>query len=99
MAMGIDIRKLCNLTKLDIPEQDMAAISEKLKEVLLMFDKLDEFTTEGSEDNGIEDLKLERAFENLRNDEPRPPLRPSETSPMKIRLKNNKGGFVLGPRI
>jgi aspartyl/glutamyl-tRNA(Asn/Gln) amidotransferase C subunit len=99
MAMGIDIRKLCNLTKLDIPEQDMAAISEKLKEVLLMFDKLDEFTTEGSEDNGIEDLKLERAYENLRNDEPRPPLRSSETSPMKIRLKNNKDGFVLGPRI
>ena len=99
MAMGIDIRKLCSLTKLDIPEQDMAAISEKLKEVLLMFDKLDEFTTEGSEDNGIEDLKLERAFENLRNDEPRPPLRSSETSPTKIRLKNNKDGFVLGPRI
>jgi aspartyl/glutamyl-tRNA(Asn/Gln) amidotransferase C subunit len=99
MAMGIDIRKLCNLTKLDIPEQDMAAVSEKLKEVLLMFDKLDEFTTEGSEDNGIEDLKLERAYENLRNDEPRPPLRSSETSPMKIRLKNNKDGFVLGPRI
>jgi aspartyl/glutamyl-tRNA(Asn/Gln) amidotransferase C subunit len=99
MAMGIDIRKLCNLTKLDIPEQDMAAISEKLKEVLLMFDKLDEFTTEGSEDNGIEDLKLERAFENLRNDVPRPPLRSSETSPTKIRLKNNKDGFVLGPRI
>ena len=97
--MGIDIRKLCNLTKLDIPEQDMAAISEKLKEVLLMFDKLDEFTTEGSEDNGIEDLKLERAFENLRNDEPRPPLRSSETLPTKIRLKNNKDGFVLGPRI
>jgi aspartyl/glutamyl-tRNA(Asn/Gln) amidotransferase C subunit len=99
MAMGIDMRKLCNLTKLDIPEQDMAAVSEKLKEVLLMFDKLDEFTTEGSEDNGIEDLKLERAYENLRNDEPRPPLRSSETSPMKIRLKNNKDGFVLGPRI
>jgi aspartyl/glutamyl-tRNA(Asn/Gln) amidotransferase C subunit len=99
MAMGIDIRKLCNLTKLDIPEQDMAAISEKLKEVLLMFNKLDEFTTEGSEDNGIEDLKLERAFENLRNDEPRPPLRSSETSPTNIRLKNNKDGFVLGPRI
>ena len=99
MAMGIDIRKLCNLTKLDIPEQDMADISEKLKEVLLMFDKLDEFTTEGSEDNGTEDLKLERAFENLRNDEPRPPLRSSETSPTKIRLKNNKDGFVLGPRI
>ena len=97
--MGIDIRKLCNLTKLDIPEQDMAAISEKLKEVLLMFDKLDEFATEGSEDNGIEDLKLERAFENLRNDEPRPPLSSSETLPTKIRLKNNKDGFVLGPRI
>ena len=97
--MGIDIRKLCNLTKLEIPEKDMAAISEKLKEVLSMFDKLDEFTTEGSEDNGIEDLKLERAFENLRNDVPRPPLRPSETASPKIQLKNNKDDFVLGPRI
>ena len=97
--MGIDIRKLCNLTKLEIPEQDMAAISEKLEEVLSMFDKLDELTTEGSEDNGIEDLKLERAFEDLRNDEPRPPLRSSETAPPKINLKNNKDDFVLGPRI
>lgn len=99
MAMGIDIRKLCNLTKVEIPEQDMAAISEKLKEVLLMFDKLDEFTSEGSEDNGIEDLKLERDFENLRNDEPKPPLRSSETAQPKIKLKNIKDDFVLGPRI
>ena len=99
MAMGIDIRKLCNLTKVEIPEQDMAVISEKLKEVLLMFDKLDEFTTEGSEDNGIEDLKLERAFENLRNDEPKPPLRSSETAQPMIKLKNIKDDFVLGPRI
>jgi aspartyl/glutamyl-tRNA(Asn/Gln) amidotransferase C subunit len=99
MGMGIDIRKLCNLTKLEIPEKDMAAISEKLKEVLSMFDKLDEFTTEGSEDKDIEDLKLERAFENLRNDVPRPPLRSSETAPPKIQLKNNKDDFVLGPRI
>jgi aspartyl/glutamyl-tRNA(Asn/Gln) amidotransferase C subunit len=99
MGMGIDIRKLCNLTKLEIPEKDMAAISEKLKEVLSMFDKLDEFTTEGSEDKDIEDLKLERAFENLRNDIPRPPIRSSETAPPKIQLKNNKDDFVLGPRI
>jgi aspartyl/glutamyl-tRNA(Asn/Gln) amidotransferase C subunit len=99
MAMGIDIRKLCNLTKLEIPEQDMTAISEKLKEVVLMFDKLDEFTTDGSEDNDIEDLKLERDFENLRNDKPRPHLRSSETAQMKMRLKNIKDDFVLGPRI
>ncbi len=99
MAMGIDIRKLCNLTKLEIPEQDMAAISEKLKEVLIMFDKLDEFTTEGSEDNGIEDLKSERSFENLRDDKPRPVLGSSETTKSKTKLKNIKDDFVLGPRI
>ena len=97
--MGIDIKKLCNLTKVEIPEQDMAAISAKLKEVLLMFDKLDEFTTEGDGDNGIEDLKLERAFENLRNDEPRPSQRSSEIAQSKIKLKNIKDDFVLGPRI
>lgn len=97
--MGIDVRKLCNLAKLEIPEQDMAAISKKLKEVLIMFDKLDEFTTEGLEDNGIEDLKSERVFENLRDDKPRPLLGPSETAQSKIKLKNIKDDFVLGPRI
>ena len=99
MAMGIDIRKLCDLTKLEIPEQNMEAISGKLKEVLLMFDKLDEFTTEGSERNGIEDLKFERALENLRDDKPRPVQESLQTDQPKIKLKNMKDGFVLGPRI
>ena len=46
MAKGIDIKKLCDLTKLEIPEQNITEISRKVEEVLLMFDKLDEFTTE-----------------------------------------------------
>ena len=78
MAKGIDIKKLCNLTKLEIPEQNITQISRKVEEVLLMFDKLDEFTTEGSEGLIIDDLKFEMAFENLRDDKPRPTLESSE---------------------
>ena len=97
--MGIDIRKLCSLTKLEIPEQDITPISQKLKEVLIMFDKLDEITTEDSEDICIEDLKLERAFENFRDDIPRPVPGSLESTQSKIKLKNVKDGFALGPRI
>jgi aspartyl/glutamyl-tRNA(Asn/Gln) amidotransferase C subunit len=99
MAKGVDIKKLCDLTKLEIPEQNIAEISRKVGEVLLMFDKLDEFTTEGSKGPSIEDLKFEMAFENLRDDEPRPTLEPSKRSQPKIKLKNIKDGFILGPRI
>jgi aspartyl/glutamyl-tRNA(Asn/Gln) amidotransferase C subunit len=99
MAKGIDIKKLCDLAKLEIPEQNMTQISRKVEEVLLMFDKLDEFTTEGSEVPIIDDLKFEMAFENLRDDNPRPALESSEGPQPKFKLKNIKDGFIVGPRI
>ena len=99
MAKGIDIKKLCDLTKLEIPEQDVTQISRKVEEVLLMFDKLDEFATEDSEVPNIDDLKFEMAFENLRDDKPRTALESSEKPQLKFRLKNIKDGFILGPRI
>lgn len=99
MAKGIDIEKLCDLTKLEIPEQNMTEISRKVEEVLLMFDKLDELASEGSEVKNFEDLKLELAFENLREDKPRPPLDSSEERQYQFKLKNVKDGFILGPRI
>ncbi len=99
MAKGIDIKKLSDLTKLEIPEQDITQISRKVEEVLLMFDKLDEFTTEDSEVPIINDLKFEMAFENLRDDKPKPSLESLEGRQPKFKLKNIKDGFILGPRI
>ena len=99
MAKGIDIKKLSDLTKLEIPEQDITQISRKVEEVLLMFDKLDEFTTEDSEVPIINDLKFEMAFENLRDDKPKPSLESLEGRQAKFKLKNIKDGFILGPRI
>ena len=87
MAKGIDIKKLCELAKLEIPEQNMTEISRKVEEVLLMFDKLDDFTTGDSEASSIDDLKLEIAFENLRDDKPRPALESSEGPQPKFKLK------------
>ena len=99
MAKGIDIKKLCDLAKLEIPEQNMTQISRKVEEVLLMFDKLDEFTTEGTEGLIIDDLKFEMTFEDLRDDNPRPALESSEGPQPKFKLKNIKDGFIVGPRI
>ena len=64
-----------------------------------MFDKLDEFTTEDSEFLSIDNLKFEMAFENLRDDNPRPALESSEGPQPKFKLKNIKDGFIVGPRI
>ena len=99
MAKSIDIKKLCDLTKLEIPEQDIPQISRKVEEVLLMFDKLDEFTTEDSEVPIIDDLKFEMAFENLRDDKSKLDLSSSDGPQTIFKLKNTKDGFILGPRI
>jgi len=99
MAKGIDIKKLCDLTKLEIPEQHIPEIARKVEEVLLMFDKLDEFNTEGSKIPSIEDMKFEISFEDLRADKPRPNLELSKEPQFKFRLKNLKDGYILGPRI
>ena len=99
MAKGIDIKKLCDMTKLEIPEQNIPEISRKVEEVLLMFDKLDEFSTEDSKISSIEDLKFEMTFEDLRADEPRSNLESSNGPQIKFRLKNIRDGFILGPRI
>jgi len=99
MAKGIDIKKLCELAKLEIPEQNMTEISRKVEEVLLMFDKLDDFTTGDSEASSIDDLKLEIAFENLRDDKSKIDLSSSDGPQTIFKLKNTKDGFILGPRI
>ena len=99
MARGLDIEKVCELAKLEIPEHNMTEISKKVEEVLLMFDKLDEFTTGGSEASSIDDLKLEMAFENLRDDVSGLDLESSEDRQPKFKLKNIRDGFILGPRI
>ena len=99
MAKGIDIKKLCELAKLEIPEQNMIEISRKVEEVLLMFDKLDDFATGDSEASSIDDLKLEMAFENLRDDKSKLDLSSSDGPQTIFKLKNTKDGFILGPRI
>jgi len=99
MAKGIDIKKLCELAKLEIPEQNMIEISRKVEEVLLMFDKLDNFSEESSEVRSINDLKYEVDFEDLRDDKPKPAFELSNNTQAKFKLKNIKEGFILGPRI
>ena len=52
-----------------------------------------------SEALNIDDLKLEMAFENLRDDISGLDMGSSEEPKAKFKLKNIKDGFILGPRI
>lgn len=99
MAKGIDINKLCELAKLEIPEQSIHEISRKLEEVLSMFDKLDEFNSDSSEIPNVEDLKFEMIFEELRDDKPSPDSELSKDLDFKFKLKNLRDGYIVGPRI
>lgn len=95
-----DIKKLCELSKLEIPNEMMIETAEKIREVLTLFGKLDEFDTTG--DNKLKmggDMKIEKPLGSLRDDKPQ--TGKFEESSVKIKIKplNTKNGYILGPRI
>ena len=100
MSFEIDVKKLCELSKLEIPDAMIQETSNKVREVLDLFNKLDEFDISEihtSSDN--DQLRLEKPINTMRDDIPRtiiPDSRPSETM---VKFHSTKNGFVLGPRI
>ena len=74
-----DIKKLCILSRLEIDDSEIKKTSEKIKEIITFFNKLDEFelNDKADEGNGGEQdiavnnyMKLEKNIDDLRNDEP-----------------------------
>ena len=57
MSDYYDIKKLCSLSRIEIDESEIQQTSEKIKEIISFFNKLDEFELNEKEDND--------AFENL----------------------------------
>jgi len=57
MSDYYDIKKLCSLSRIEIDESKFQQTSEKIKEIISFFNKLDEFELNEKEDNN--------AFENL----------------------------------
>ncbi|MBA3749934.1 MAG: aspartyl/glutamyl-tRNA amidotransferase subunit C [Nitrosopumilus sp.] len=97
-----DIKKLCILSKLEIEESEFPKTSEKIKEVILFFNKLDEFELDEDEVIPENYVKLEKKIDDLRDDIPNINLKSNDSDNKKdisFNFHNKKNGFVIGPRI
>jgi len=99
MSTEDDLKQLCNLSKLEIPSELMKETSKKIHEVLMLFDKLDEFDKTEFEREIYDDIKIEKSIDSLRDDQI------FETNPIKsdndikVKFSKAKSGYIIGPRI
>jgi aspartyl/glutamyl-tRNA(Asn/Gln) amidotransferase C subunit len=94
-----DIKKLCDLSKLEIHSEMMTETTSKIREVLTLFDKLDEFDTSDNKRDIGSDIKIEKSIDSLRDDQIPNINSVDSNSNIKIKPLNAKNGYVLGPRI
>lgn len=99
MSAVDDVKRLCELSKLEIPNEMMMETTRKIRDVLTLFDKLDEFDKGDNEIKIGEDIKIEKAIDSLRDDQPLTKKSVNSDNDVKIKLLNSKNGYVLGPRI
>lgn len=86
------VRKVANLSRLDLSETDLAQMTQQLTAILGYIDQLSELNTEG-----IEPLSHPLPIQNVfREDEPRPSL------PLELVLQNapaRQGDFFSVPAV
>jgi Asp-tRNA(Asn)/Glu-tRNA(Gln) amidotransferase C subunit len=87
MPTDENIRKLCNLARLEIENSEFEKTSSKIKETLEFFGKLDEFKIDLEEQSGNNNvveippagsMRIEKSFDELRDDIPRARLSDTE---------------------
>jgi Asp-tRNA(Asn)/Glu-tRNA(Gln) amidotransferase C subunit len=80
MPTDESIRKLCNLSRLEIEDSEFEKTSGKIKETLEFFGKLDEFKMDQEDKSESNDaieipkennIRIEKSFDELRDDVPR----------------------------
>src|SRR6476661_669140 len=97
MSDYYDIKKLCSLSRIEIDESKIQQTTEKIKEIISFFNKLDEFELNEKGDNDT--------YGNLPQSIPTTSTSDNEekidnyTSLFSFRFHNNKNGYVIGPRI
>lgn len=99
MSLNEDIKKLCSLSKVEIPDALMDETFEKIKEVLFLFDKLDSFTMNPTDKSTNPMDKTEKVMDSLRDDIPRSGSNSSQGTVYPLKLLNTRNGFLIGPRI
>jgi Asp-tRNA(Asn)/Glu-tRNA(Gln) amidotransferase C subunit len=99
MSNEIEVKKLCELSKLEIPDEMILETSNKIREVMSLFHKLDELDISSADDtDSYGGLRIEKSLDSLRGDVPRGSFSVTD-SVAKLKLLNTRNGFVLGPRI
>ncbi len=96
MSTVDDIKKLCNLSRLEIPDTEIENTSNKIKEILTFFDKIDELKIEDKKTFEKYE-KLEKTLDELREDTLNNDLAKCDKKPFKFLYEKN--GYVIGPRI
>ncbi len=97
-----DIKKLCTLSRLEIDESEMQKTSEKIKEIILFFNKLDEFElNDDDQEISFNYMKIEKEIDDLRDDVTTLNLNNADGGIEKkpFNFLNRKNGYVIGPRI
>src|ERR671920_462054 len=82
MSDYYDIKKLCALSRIEIDDSKIQQTTEKIKEIISFFNKLDELelkeegdgnnnstTSSDKESRNDNSIKFEKEFDDLRNDE------------------------------
>lgn len=101
MSYNIDIKKLSNLSKIEVPDSEINDTSKKIVQIINFFNKLDEFVIDGQTDIDYNN-KIELQISSLRDDEPliKKNLNGDTIENVfKFEFPHHKNGFVLGPRI
>jgi Asp-tRNA(Asn)/Glu-tRNA(Gln) amidotransferase C subunit len=115
MSDNEDIKKLCILSRLEIDGSKIPQMTDKIKEILSFFNKLDEFEFDsyGNDNNNIinQNLSMDEVSSDnnnfLNNEKNLDDLRPDEPNEIKEKTKqqftfnfhHQKNGYVIGPRI
>jgi len=98
-----DIKKLCTLSRLEIDEAEIQKTSDKIKEIILFFNKLDEFESNGVQEIPYNLMKTEKKIDELRDDITTLNLNAADGGGVEratpFSFLNRKNGYVIGPRI
>ena len=98
-----DIKKLCTLSRLEIDESEIQKTSDKIKEIILFFNKLDEFESNGEQEIQYNYMKTEKKIDELRDDTTTLNINDDDGGGVRrgtpFSFLNRKNGYVIGPRI
>ena len=88
---------------MEIDEAEIQKTSDKIKEIIMFFNKLDEFESNGVQEIPYNPMKTEKNIDELRDDITTLNLNDANGSGVEkstpFGFLNRKNGYVIGPKI